>query len=201
MSTSSLIRRHIFGLPLGRIFTTRELINYGSRTSVDQTVWMLVKRGVIVRLARGVFVREGSDLKCISVADVARTKAESFCKRFSVLECRNPNIASVAGINFGKIQFAVDGSTSSFRFGGVAVVLRRVCARKLALASTLTGQFLCALWGLGRAQFGMQKFDSDVFGWLGRRQRKEIRISLHLVPGWLASRFLHWHLPATAFRS
>ncbi|MBI4533459.1 MAG: type IV toxin-antitoxin system AbiEi family antitoxin domain-containing protein, partial [Candidatus Melainabacteria bacterium] len=57
MFTSSFIKRHIYRLPLDKIFSTRDFLIYGSRTAVDQTLAKLVKKGMIIRLARGVFVK------------------------------------------------------------------------------------------------------------------------------------------------
>lgn len=198
MGTSSLIKRYIFQLPLGKLFTTRELVQYGSRTAVDQAIWKLVNKDVIVRLARGVFVRAGSDLQSITVAEIARIKAESFCKRFSVL-------GSICFKDSGPASerdracFGVSGSTSSFKCGRLVVVLKRICARKLALCSSSVGQFLYALWSIGKRHFEASILEA--VGWLGRKQRQEIRMSLHLVPGWLASGFLQWHLPVEILRS
>ncbi len=200
MSTSSLIKKHIFRLPLGRLFTTRELVRYGSRTAVDQAIWKLVNNDVIVRLARGVFVRAGSDLRSITVTEIARVKAESFCRRFSILG-RIDFKESGSASESDRAYFGVSGSTSSFKCGQLVVVLKRICARKFALCSSSIGQFLYALWSIGNGHAGAYLFKADILSWLGRKQRQEIRMSLHLVPGWLASGFLQWHLPVEDFRS
>ncbi len=75
MYTATFIRRHIFQLPAGQLFATRHLLAYGSRAAVDQALYRLVRSGVIVRLARGVFVRQEAGAGLPSALQVAAVKA------------------------------------------------------------------------------------------------------------------------------
>ena len=55
MYTSAHIRRYIFSLTDNAIFSTREFLNFGKRAAIDKCLSRLVKRGEIIRLARGLF--------------------------------------------------------------------------------------------------------------------------------------------------
>ncbi|MFY0104189.1 hypothetical protein ABTP95_20360, partial [Acinetobacter baumannii] len=79
MSTMARIRRLISSIQLGELFTTRNCLSFGSRGSVDQSLYSLVKSGTIVRVVRGVFMRPGSDMP--TALQLAKIKAESFGKR------------------------------------------------------------------------------------------------------------------------
>jgi hypothetical protein len=81
----SFIRKHIFGLPVGKIFTTRDCLTFGRRGAIDQALSYLVKRGVIRRLARGVFVRDPLENMIFTNAEIAKAKAEAFGRRFATL--------------------------------------------------------------------------------------------------------------------
>ena len=52
--TSTFVRRHVNCLPPDVLFSTRELLQYGKRSAVDQSLSRLVKRGDIIRLTRGI---------------------------------------------------------------------------------------------------------------------------------------------------
>ena len=53
MLTISSIQRFISALPKNRIFTTREVLIFGTRGAVDRALGRLVKTERIVRLATG----------------------------------------------------------------------------------------------------------------------------------------------------
>ncbi len=200
MWTSSLIKRHIFQLSLGRIFTTREVLLYGPRSAVDQCLSCLVKKGIIIRLARGVFVKEGSRVDQIAVEDVAKAKAEAFGKQIATW---GGELASRLGLapesqSHSKRTFCVSGSSSSFKFREITVVLRKTCARKMSLNGSAPGQFLHALWHIGLDQIRALTSRQVSNIRLNHLAREEIRLSVGSLPAWLAALFLRWRLPGCA---
>lgn len=81
MSCISKIRRFIYNLEDDSIFTTRDLLNSGSRCAIDQALSRLVKKKLINRLCRGVFLKPGCLIvPAPSVLEVAGIKARSFGK-------------------------------------------------------------------------------------------------------------------------
>jgi len=206
MWTSSLIKRHIFRLPLGKIFTTREVLLYGPRSAVDQCLANLVKKRIIIRLARGVFVQDGSRLDQITIEDVARAKAEAFGKQIATW---GGELASQLGLTPEDQQeqepvrkqeriFCVSGSSSSFKFREVTVVLRKTCVRKMTLNSSTPGQFLHALWHIGLKRIRALTPRQVTGIRLNRLAKEEIRLSVGSLPVWLAALFLRWRLPRCA---
>ncbi|MBI4534136.1 MAG: type IV toxin-antitoxin system AbiEi family antitoxin domain-containing protein [Candidatus Melainabacteria bacterium] len=199
MYTSSFIKRHICRLPLDKIFSTRELLIYGSRSAVDQTMSKLVRKGIIIRLARGLFVKEGTNIEKITVYDVAKAKAESFAKQIVAWGGHLAHKLGLVSQECDKHIYCVSGSSSSFKFGDVIVRLRKACARKMHLSTDLAGQFLQALWYLGKQRLDELRGSPWLPILLRRTDREYIRLSFHLVPAWLACPFLHWRLPKAAF--
>ena len=57
MNISNLVLNNIEQLPLGEPFTTKHFLSFGPRTSIDQALSRLVRKGKITRLASGIFVR------------------------------------------------------------------------------------------------------------------------------------------------
>lgn len=198
MHAINLIKRHIFRLPRGKIFTTREMLPYGTRSAIDQAMCKLVKQEVIVRLARGVFVREGSDLARISMIDIARAKAESFGRKIAPFA---GNLAARLGFTTCREDepvFATNGSSSSFRCGDRTVHFRKTCPRKMLLSESETGQLLSALWHIGQMAFPSWQTSMP---WLGRQQKEEIRPSAIWLPAWLSAQFMHLPLSWQALQN
>lgn len=78
ISCRSLIRKHIGLLNPGELFTTRDLLSYGSRNAVDRCTYLMVKAGIFTRLAYGVFVVTAGRRSIYSVDEVAECKARAF---------------------------------------------------------------------------------------------------------------------------
>ncbi len=76
--TSSQIRRHIFSLNDDRPFSIRDFLNYGSRAAVDQTFYRLVNLGIVIRVARGIYIKATANSP--AVLEIARVKAAAFHK-------------------------------------------------------------------------------------------------------------------------
>jgi hypothetical protein len=120
------IRDFIFSLPEGELFTTRDLMKYGSRCSVDQNLSRLAQLGVIVRITRGVFMRDTADSKRPSVRAVAYAKAHAFCKDIIDVPAAYP----IEPQSENEKIFLCASSGGSFKYGDITIVFKRISARK-----------------------------------------------------------------------
>jgi len=185
----TFIRRFIFMLEKGRLFTTRDCLNFGKRASVDQALCRLVRDGTIVRLARGVFRRNDWNLPHAGAFDVALAKARAFGK---TIACHGADLACDLGlVDEGNHEptFAVDKGSSSFRFGGTVIHLREACLRKMQGGDSKVGQVVRALWYIGRS-FCTLELVMKACSRLGRIERKELVSTIARMPAWLGDRFV-----------
>lgn len=180
---TSYIRRHITRLPRNHIFKTREFLSYGSRTAVDQVLFRMVRSGLIIRLARGVFVREGS--KIPELFEIARAKAGAFGKQI-LRHCND--VAFDLGLTAAgnaEPTFATSGSSSSFLAGATRVHLRHIGPRKVHLGESQAGKALRSLWHLGRGLCKNFHIVSTQAKFLLRSDRDEFRQSIAWMPTWM----------------
>lgn len=195
MWISAQVRRHINRLPIGTLFTTRDFLNYGKRSAIDQVLFLMVRAGRIIRVARGVFVKPGTfGARHVSVKEVAEIKARSFARRIigdavdeaaeiglSIHENREPT-------------YAINGRSSSFRFGDVIVHFRGVSAKKIVLGDCKVGHAIRALWHLGSRIVDPMVIRAATSK-LGRAERQKLRLLGHSMPAWLADRLI-FSMPA-----
>ena len=135
MWISAKIRQHVFNLPENEPFATRDLLEYGPRDAVDKAIQRLLKDEVIMRVARGIFVKpvyEMGVLKLPTLAQIAQTKARAFGRRLS---SAGADALAVIESDNQEPAFVSSGSSSSFLcrsadFGQVRVHFR--CASALA---------------------------------------------------------------------
>lgn len=80
MQTISLIRTRLIEVPVEHLFTTRDMLVYGTRGAVDQALNRLVRQGEISRIAPGVFVKPSVDYHEAAPHEIAMVKAHSWGK-------------------------------------------------------------------------------------------------------------------------
>jgi len=183
MWTTAQIRRHIQRLPRGSLFTTRDMLGYGSRASVDQTMYRLVKRGEILRLARGVFMVEAPDARLPSPVEVAMVKARSFAR---TILTHGRDIAQSLGIiadGNAEPTFTIDGRSSSFRYQDQVILLKGASPRKM-LDDGKAARAVRALWHIGRHRCDQRSVMLATASF-GRNDRKELQALASLMPAWM----------------
>jgi hypothetical protein len=182
MSASSFIRRFVYSRKEGLPFTTRDCLHFGFRAAVDMTLWRLVERGVIRRLARGVFVKDPMNRFHFTDFEIAKLKAEAFGRKIAL----HPG-AIAAELNLGEKSesiFSVDGQTSKFKIGDRTIHLKQCSPRKLWLDGCKAGHAMRALWQMGEWQLNDEAIET--VAWKCNRVDKETFFSyLRWLPGWL----------------
>ncbi|MBK9142080.1 MAG: hypothetical protein IPM23_06255 [Candidatus Melainabacteria bacterium] len=128
MSTTTRIRAFIEGLDKDSIFTTRDLLSFGTRSAVDNAICKLVKVEEIVRIMPGIFSLPGSQRQ-VSLKELAIIKAESFGHQIS-----EHTFDLTSEIPDNEVWFATTGSNSSFKFGSITIKFKPTSRRKIAHA-------------------------------------------------------------------
>lgn len=194
MFTASKVRLHIDSLGDKQIITTRDLLYCGRRNAVDLALFKLVRKGVLWRLARGVFIRRTGDQYVPSVLKIARAKASAFLKKLKPHGNKAGKLFDFPQTNKsenGVYEYYCSGSSSSsFRCIYGLIKLHSVSARKMYLKNNRVGNLLKAMWFLGfrnrivsRVKFRFHE------GQLARRMRLEFRDEIKQVPSWIYDTF------------
>ena len=189
MSTASRIRGFIRRIKSGQLFSTRQCLLFGTRGAVDQALYALVKNNIIVRVARGVFMRRGSPQP--TVFAVAKLKAEAFGKRIF-----QHGIDAACALGFPvkrnpEPTFATSGRSSSFRFGDVLIRFKGASPRKLLDTEPhpLPAQVVRAFWALGKENCTQDLVSRTYPNWGEACQKLEDLASL--LPAWMNNLF-YW---------
>jgi hypothetical protein len=150
VSTPELIRNHIEEQSPETLITTRAMIGYGTRKAVDCTISALVKKGILKRVARGVFAKRERKSP-VTIEEVATVKANSFGRK---LIKHAAKVAHMLGISekSSSNEFEIDGRSSSFLFGDIRIRFKGTSPRKIALGDSPVGTIVRALCHLGRTK-------------------------------------------------
>jgi hypothetical protein len=125
MLTTARVSKHISSLPKGKLFSTKELLTYGTRAAVDQCLYRLVKARKVIRLASGVFMRQDFDITPSLAQTLVISKAKAFCKR--IIESESESLLALAAASScarKKFTYAVKGRSGSLTYGGTTIYLK-----------------------------------------------------------------------------
>ena len=207
MWTTAKIRRHLSKVPDGQTFATRELLGYGHRDAVDSAISRLVKAEVIMRVARGLFVKPlyvNGILQMPKLADIITAKAKAFGKEILLMHGKDAAHALKIGDSINKEPTVVaSGSSTSFLcessdYGKVRVHLRSANVLSRKFVNTHIGLFMRAMKSLPQELRRLEVFCKarDSFN---RKQKEELRNAALWMPGWLSNMF--WMKPSEGTQS
>jgi hypothetical protein len=197
MWTATFIRRHIFSLPEGTPFTTRDFLTFGLRAAVDQTLYRLVKSGTIQRLARGLFVRDPDNRKRFSDFEIASLKASAFGRKLARNEFGAKQECAVR-VDEEESAFWINGRSSSFHIDGRVMQLKECCQRKMKLCEGKSGQRMKDLWRMGKQVVTRVEISHALRDFRRTDRLKLTRITTWM-PAWLSDFFIlpdYWPGPA-----
>jgi len=140
-SAAARLKQFVLGLPRGYIFSSRELLVYAERCSVDAFTSRQVKKQFLERLARGLFRVNKPDNPPVSARQIAAIKLRAFGKRICTI-AQEFNVSPVADVAI----FGTNGRNSSFAFQGKRIILKTVTPRQFSLGESAAGRMLRDVW-------------------------------------------------------
>jgi hypothetical protein len=190
MWTISFIRAHLNRIPSDAVFSTRDFLCYGNRSTVDSALHRLVKREVIIRLARGVFIKwsiKAARGNLPPAEEVARVKARGFGKEIFVH--KKDASAKLGLVESGNEspKFGTFGRSTSFRFGDQRIELAHVSPKDARLGDSFIGLLIRALKDVGNHDQLSTTLMRQMAG-LTRNERNNLCLSVAMMPGWLSDR-------------
>lgn len=184
---TAAIRRFLATLVEGAIFSTRDVLSLGSRSTIDSALSRMVASGCIARLASGLFlkVKVGDPDWRPSTEKIVQAKLLSF-RRIGVAATDTQSAAesetsAPAPEKFEAVVYEITGNSSKFRlFNGIIVQVKSIANRKLDLAQSVVGKKLKKVW---------QSIDTicadsarEFARGLGREERTDVKVLLPLLP-------------------
>lgn len=158
------IRHKLEEIPLGKPFTSRELIGLGKESNVRKVLERLVKEEEIIRVSRGIYARPKRSRYVKgpippSVEAVLKTITSSTGETFQyhgAEAVRQLGLSTQAPV---KPIFLTNGRSRILSIGNIDIKLRKVSQRKLILAGTLAGIAISALWYLTKEEISLKTIE------------------------------------------
>ena len=172
----------------GSVFVPTDFLEIGSREAVDITLHRLARKGIIRRLARGVydFPKEHPLLGPLSPSAEAIAKALAGRDR-TRLQPAGAYAADALGLSEqvpAKAVFLTDGPTRTVKIGRTTIQLRRTTAKNMAAAGRLSGLLIQALRELGEQHVTPERRE-HLKRTIPADNRRELIKDLPLAPAWM----------------
>jgi Family of unknown function (DUF6088) len=187
-SIDAKITYRIRGGGRGSVHVSGDFLDLGSREAVDLALHRLAKKGIIRRLARGVydFPKRHPVLGLLSPS--ADAVAEALAGRDSArLQPAGAYAANTLGLSEqvpAKAVFLTDGASRTVKVGPMTIQLRRTTPRNMAAAGRLSGLLIQALRELGKEHVTPTRVE-HLKRTLPADKRRELLKDLKLAPAWM----------------
>jgi hypothetical protein len=187
-SIDARILAAIRGRKRGSVFVPADLLGLGSRQAVDVALHRLVRKGIIRRLARGLydFPKEHPVLGPLQPS--AETVAKALAGRDRArLQPAGAYAANALGLSEqvpAKAVFLTDGPSRTVKVGPTTIRLRRTTPRNMAAAGRLSGLLIQALRALGREHVTVERRE-HLMRTLPAADRRELIKDIRLAPAWM----------------
>jgi hypothetical protein len=174
------------------VFVPTDFLNLGSRQAVDLALHRLVRKGIIRRLARGIydFPEEHPKLGKLqpSPEKIAEALVGRDCTRIQPTGAYAANILGLSEQVPAKVVFLTDGPSRTVKIGATTIQLRRTTPKNMAMAGRLSGLLVQALRELGKNNVTADRI-KHLKQILPMDKRQELLKDIRLVPEWVHSIF------------
>ncbi|MBI2932274.1 MAG: hypothetical protein HYY16_11535 [Planctomycetes bacterium] len=187
-SVDQRIVHRIRGLGRGALFVPSSFLDLGSRRAVDVALHRLVKKGVIRRLAHGLYDYPKSDPSLgqmsPSIDAIAKALASKDRLRLQPAGAYAANLLRLSEQVPMKAVFLTDGASRRIKVGRREIILKRTTPRNMATAGRTSGLVIQALRYLGRAHVSSERI-AHLRQLLTDKDRKELLADFRLAPAWM----------------
>ncbi len=192
MSTAELIRSFIETQPLGEPFTPAALLCLGTRKAVDLELARLTKAGVLVRPARGIYVRPKQSKYVGAVPPdpikIAMARAGGPVEVHGAEAVRRFGLSTQMPV---QPVYYTTGPSRRIQYGNIPIRLKHISPRKLVAPGTNVGLAVSALWYLGKNEVTPQTF-AAIRQRLSPDEYAQLRAAIPKMPAWMAEQLLKY---------
>jgi hypothetical protein len=192
MSTARRIREFVEAQPVGEPFTPAALLGLGTRKAVDLELARLTAAGVLMRPARGIYVRPKINRYFGAVPPdpfkVAMVKAGGSIGIHGAEAIREFGLSTQMQV---QPVYYTTGPSRRIQFGALPIRLKHISPRKMVAPGTLVGLAISALWYLGRRQVTSATF-AAIRNKLSDTEYEELKAAIPLMPAWMAEALMRY---------
>lgn len=179
----------IYGKKRGWVFTPADFVSLGNPRAIGGALTQLTRKGIIRRLARGLYDYPRQHPLLGPLAPSVDAIADALAGRnMTRLQPSGAYAANLLGLSEQmpmRILFLADGKTRRVRIGKMEIVLKRAMPRNLATAGRISGLVIQALRHLGQRHVSESTVQA-LRGRLSAKDKAQLLKDLRYAPAWIA---------------
>jgi hypothetical protein len=183
----SIISR-IRGKGRGACFTPKAFLDHGSPEAVRIALHRLERRGILRRLARGLYdyPKQHPTIGFLSPSpdEVAKALSERGASRLQPSGSYASNLLGLSEQVPARIVFLTDGPARHVKIGRQEIILKNTTPRNMASANRISGTIIQALRYLGARQVGTQHI-AHLQHTLSASDKAQLKRDRIYAPGWM----------------
>lgn len=184
---TKLVLEQTAQLPEGAAISAKALLHLGSRVALDQTLSRLTRRGQLLRVGRGLYMRPIHTKFGVRAPDVPTVLTQLAARTGETIASHGAAAANSLGLTTQipmRAVYVTSGRSRRLKLGAQTVELRHVPRWQLSMAGRPAGEAIRALAWLGPAQGGtMMKRIGKILAPMSVRELLGARGQL---PTWMA---------------
>lgn len=182
----------IYGKGRGYAFTPKRFLDLGSRDSVDQALSSLTERGVIRRIARGLYDYPKKDPTFGTIAPSPDRVAEALTsEEGGRLQPTGAYAANRLGLSEqlpASFVYLTDLDDRTVTIGNRTITLKRTTPRNMKMAGRISGLITQAFRFLGKENITPEMMES-LAKQLSPKEKKILKKDITFPPAWIAEHF------------
>ena len=186
-SIDASIARRVQRAKLGSVFTPAQFAKVGSRSAVDKALQRLTDRGVLRRLARGLYDKPRTHplLGTLwpSVDEVVKALRGKDRTRLQPTGAYAANLLGLSEQVPARIEFLTDGANRTVQVGPMRIVFKRTTPRQMAATGRASGLIIQALRSIGPENISHDRLE-PLRRALPDAERRTLLADLALAPSW-----------------
>lgn len=188
MSVESSIMSHIEALPFGELIMPSDFIDIGTSEAVRITLFRLEKKGIIKRVAQGIYVRPKQNNLIGLVLPTAEEVAEAIAKRDRIRTLPTGSYAlNTLGLSTQvpiNIVLLTDGSPREIKVGKRTIKFKKTTPKNLLTRGKTSRLVIQALKEIGNGKVSESE-EKRILELLKEENQADLKHDIALAPVWI----------------
>lgn len=190
LNTVNKVLGRICGHGRGWLFSPKDFLDLGNRNAVDKILSRLVKKGIIRRLAWGIYDFPKKNMYLGYLSPDPRKIAQVIANQNNIqLQPSGAYSANLLGISEqvpATITFLTDGANKKCTVGNISIYFKHVAPSSLVGAGTIVGIVIQALKYMGKDNIDMEMINR-IKRKLSDKDKAHLIKALPKTPTWMHS--------------
>lgn len=173
----------------GWVFTSKDLVDFGSEDAVHVTLHRLKEKGEIERVSHGIYyspkVNELLGKMPPDIRSVAKALADKYKIRIQPSGAYAANLLGLSEQVPAKVVYLTDGDEKKIKIGKMELIFKKTTPKNMAMAGKISGLVVQALKYLGQEHIDDKEINI-IKQKLNDADKKILRTDARLAPVWIS---------------